>query len=60
MSQEQREQIAAVIKVLNNIDVRGRQNLLNLYGAIEVLEDILSASATTTEATNPTPENQAA
>ncbi len=60
MSQEQREQIAAVIKVLNNIDVRGRQNLLNLYGAIEVLEDILSASASTTEATHPTPENQAA
>ena len=32
--------LSSIIGVLNNIDVKGRQNLLNLGGAIDALEKI--------------------
>lgn len=32
--------IGSVIGVLNNIEVKGKQNLANLHGAISILEDL--------------------
>lgn len=33
--------LVAVCNALNNIDVRGKQNLINLSGSIEILENII-------------------
>ena len=38
---EIKKRILSVINVLNQIDVCGKQNLINLYGSIEILEDSL-------------------
>lgn len=32
--------ISSVIGVLNNVEVKGKQNLANLHGAISILEDV--------------------
>lgn len=40
MNNEILQVLASVIGALNNIDVRGRQNLMNLAGAIGILEDL--------------------
>lgn len=34
------EQINAVLQAMNNISVRGKQNLTNLVGCIQVLENV--------------------
>ena len=40
MKNEILQTIASVIGALNNIDVKGKQNLMNLAGAIGILEDL--------------------
>lgn len=40
MSKESIEKLSSVIKVLENIEVKGKSNLLNLGGCIAVLEEI--------------------
>lgn len=40
MNSEILQKLSSVIATLNNIEVKGRQNLLNLYGAIAALEEI--------------------
>lgn len=40
MKNEILQTLASVIGALNNIEVKGRQNLMNLAGAIGVLEDL--------------------
>lgn len=36
------DNIAAVCRALNQIDVRGKQNLMNLSGSIDILEMIVA------------------
>ena len=45
MKNEILQTLASVIGALNNIDVRGKQNLMNLAGAIGILEDLGSKIA---------------
>ena len=40
MKNEILQTIASVIGALNNIEVKGKQNLMNLAGAIGILEDL--------------------
>lgn len=40
MKDEILQTITSVIGALNNIEVKGRQNLMNLVGAIGVLEEL--------------------
>lgn len=40
MNNELINTIGSVIGVLNNIEVKGKQNLANLHGAISILEDL--------------------
>lgn len=34
--------LSAVCNALNQVDVRGKQNMMNLYGSIDLLEAIIS------------------
>lgn len=34
--------LLTVVQVLNNIDTRGKQNLVNLGGAIGLIEDVIA------------------
>ena len=45
MKNEILQTLASVIGALNNIEVKGKQNLMNLAGAIGVLEDLGSKIA---------------
>lgn len=45
MQNEILQTLASVIGALNNIEVKGKQNLMNLAGAIGVLEDLGSKIA---------------
>lgn len=36
------EQLTAVLQALNNTSVRGKQNLTNLIGSIQVLESVIA------------------
>lgn len=36
------EQLNAVLQALNNTSVRGKQNLTNLIGSIQVLESVIA------------------
>lgn len=40
MNNELINTLGSVIGVLNNIEVKGKQNLANLHGAISILEDL--------------------
>ena len=42
MNNEILNTLGSVIGVLNNIEVKGKQNLANLHGAISILEDVCS------------------
>lgn len=42
---ENMEKLQAVIMALNNIETRGKQNLLNLGGAIELIENVAHSIA---------------
>lgn len=40
MNSEILQKLSSVIAALNNIEVKGKQNLINLYGAIAALDEI--------------------
>lgn len=40
MSKENIENLSSVIEVLGNVEVKGKNNLLNLGGCIAILEEI--------------------
>lgn len=40
MNNEILNTLSSVIGVLNNIEVKGKQNLANLHGAISILEEL--------------------
>ena len=42
MNAEILQQLMTITTVLNNIEVKGRQNLANLAGSIGILEDIIN------------------
>ena len=37
------QKLTAACGALNQIDVRGKQNLINLYGSIDILEAVIVA-----------------
>ena len=45
MKENMMQQLAAVIRALDNVSVCGRQNLANLSGSISVLEDLMKQIA---------------
>jgi len=44
--------IAMAINALNNIEVKGKQNCVNLCGVIDILENVLKSLTTTTPEEN--------
>ncbi len=47
--------IASVIGALNNIEVKGKQNIMNLVGAIGVLEELAGSIAAQDKSSDATP-----
>lgn len=43
MKEQIMQNISAVLGALNNVDVRGKANLANMTGSIEILERVLQA-----------------
>ena len=43
MTQEIINRIASVINALDHTEVKGRQNMMNIVGGIEILEDCIRA-----------------
>lgn len=49
----------AVINTLNDIEVKGKRNVMNLYGSISVLENIMAALSSIVNEDNEKVEDQA-
>ena len=52
------QNITAVINALNNVTVCGKQNLYNLSGSINILEDIVSYIERECKITSNTEDNE--
>ena len=40
---EQKERLIAVFQSLNNIEVKGQNNVCNMAGCIQILQDVINA-----------------
>lgn len=47
MTQEIINRIASVINALDNTEAKGKQNMMNIVGSIDILEDCLRALSST-------------